>query len=147
MFVLYFGVLSNVTPPVAIAAYAAAPIADSNPMTTGFNAIKIAAVGFIIPFILIYYPSISLVLHFEWTQFIWIMVRLPVAVWLIATAFIGCDQHSLSFVERALRAIFAVVMLIIDPTMQIGGLVVGIGLIVLHRIRAKNKTAVTEAGQ
>jgi hypothetical protein len=37
-------------------------------------------------------------------------------------------------------------MLIIDPTMQIGGLVVGIGLIVLHRIRAKNKTAVTEAG-
>jgi TRAP transporter 4TM/12TM fusion protein len=145
MFVLYFGVLSNVTPPVAIAAYAAAPIADSNPMTTGVNAIKIAVVGFIIPFILIYYPSISLVLHFDWTQFIWIMVRMPIAVWLIATAFIGCDQVPLSFVERVLRAIFAVVMLIVDPTMQIAGLVLGLGIIIIHRVKVRRNQAASEA--
>jgi len=147
MFVLYFGVLSNVTPPVAIAAYAAAPIAGSNPMTTGFQAIKIAAVGFIIPFVLIYYPSISIVIGFDWTEFIWILVRLPIAVWLVATAFIGCDQHALPAWERILRTAAALVMLIVDPTMQIGGLVVGVGLIGLHRVRAKNKQAVTEAGQ
>ncbi|MBT7956796.1 MAG: TRAP transporter fused permease subunit [Rhodospirillaceae bacterium] len=145
MFVLYFGVLSNVTPPVAIAAYAAAPIADSNPMTTGVNAIKIAVVGFIIPFILIYYPSISLVLHFDWTQFIWIMVRMPIAVWLIATAFIGCDQVPLSFVERVLRAIFAIVMLIVDPTMQIAGLGLGLGIIFIHRVKVRRKQAASQA--
>ena len=139
LFVLYFGVLSNVTPPVAIAAYAATPIAGSNPMTTGFQAIKIAAVGFMIPFILIYYPSISLVIGFEWGEFIWIMIRLPVAVWLIASAFIGCDTHQLSAVERILRTVFAVAMLIVDPTLQIGGFVLGAGTIVLHRMRAKNK--------
>jgi TRAP transporter 4TM/12TM fusion protein len=147
LFVLYFGVLSNVTPPVAIAAYAAAPIAGSNPMTTGFQAIKIAAVGFMIPFILIYYPSISLVIGFDWAEFIWILVRLPVAVWLIATAFIGCDQHSLPIIERLIRTAAAVVMLIVDPTMQIGGLIVGVGVIVLHRARAKNRHVATEAGQ
>ncbi|MBT3991965.1 MAG: TRAP transporter fused permease subunit [Rhodospirillaceae bacterium] len=141
MFVLYFGVLSNVTPPVAIAAYAAAPIAGSNPMTTGFQAIKIAAVGFIIPFILIYYPSISFVIGFDWSEFIWIMVRLPVAVWLIASAFIGCDTHALSAIERILRTLFAVVMLIVDPTMQIGGFVLGAGTLALHRIRARSKQA------
>ena len=141
MFVLYFGVLSNVTPPVAIAAYAAAPIAGSNPMTTGFIAIKISAVGYIIPFILVYYPSISIVIEFDWAEFIWIMVRLPVAVWLIATAFIGCDQHALSFAERIVRATLAVVMLIVDPTSQIAGFVLGIGIIALHRYRAHRKIA------
>jgi TRAP-type uncharacterized transport system fused permease subunit len=147
LFVLYFGVLSNVTPPVAIAAYAAAPIAESNPMTTGFQAIKISAVGFIIPFILIYYPSISLVVNFEWSEFIWIIVRLPIAVWLVATAFIGCDQHNLSLLERAIRAVLAIAMLIVDPTLQIGGLVLGIGTIALHRIRAKSKQSAIEAGE
>ena len=141
MFVLYFGVLSNVTPPVAIAAYAAAPIAGSNPMTTGFIAIKIAAVGFMIPFIFVYYPSISIVIGFDWTEFIWILVRLPVAVWLIATAFIGCDQHALSFAERIVRATLAVVMLIVDPISQIAGFVLGIGIIALHRNRAHRKIA------
>ena len=42
LFVLYYGVLSNITPPVAIAAYAAAPIAGANPLTTGVQAIRIA---------------------------------------------------------------------------------------------------------
>jgi TRAP transporter 4TM/12TM fusion protein len=147
LFVLYFGVLSNVTPPVAIAAYAAAPIAGSNPMTTGFQAIKIAAVGFMIPFILIYYPSISIVVGFDWTEFIWILVRLPVAVWLIATAFIGCDQHELIFIERALRAVIAVTMLIVDPTLQISGFVLGVGIVSLHRFRARKKVTATQMGE
>ena len=110
-------------------------------MTKGFQAIKIAAVGFIIPFILIYYPSISFVIGFDWSEFIWIMVRLPVAVWLIASAFIGCDTHALSAIERILRTLFAVVMLIVDPTMQIGGFVLGAGTLALHRIRARSKQA------
>ena len=147
LFVLYFGVLSNVTPPVAMAAYAAAPIAGSNPMTTGFQAIKIAAVGFMIPFILIYYPSISIVVGFDWTEFIWILVRLPVAVWLIATAFIGCDQHELTFIERALRAVIAVTMLIVDPTLQISGFVLGVGIVSLHRFRARKKVTATQMGE
>ena len=145
MFVLYYGVLSNVTPPVAIAAYAAAPIAGSNPMSTGFQAIKIAAVGFLIPFVLVYYPSISLIINFEWGTFIWILVRLPIAVWLVATGFIGCDQRRLGFVERILRIAIALIMLITEPSFQIGGWVVGIGIISFHRLRKDMNASTTSA--
>ncbi|MBT4906013.1 MAG: TRAP transporter fused permease subunit, partial [Rhodospirillaceae bacterium] len=48
LFVLLFAILSNVTPPVAIAAYTAAPIAGANPLTTGFQAVRVAFIGFII---------------------------------------------------------------------------------------------------
>ena len=54
LFVVYFGVLSVVTPPVALAAFAAAPIAGSKPMETGFEAVRLSIAGFIIPFIFVY---------------------------------------------------------------------------------------------
>ena len=56
LFVLYYGVLSAITPPVAIAAYAAAPIAEANPVSTALQALKLSFVGFIVPFVFIYNP-------------------------------------------------------------------------------------------
>ena len=134
MFVLYYGVLSNVTPPVAIAAYAAAPIAGSNPMSTGFQAVKIAAVGFLIPFVLVYYPSISLITHFQWQEFIWIVFRLPIAVWLVATGFIGCDKQTLGFLARIFRLIIALLILMLDPIFQVLSTIAGLTIIFLHRL-------------
>ncbi|MEE2661996.1 MAG: TRAP transporter fused permease subunit [Pseudomonadota bacterium] len=134
MFVLYFGVLSNVTPPVAIAAYAAAPIAGSNPMSTGFNALRLAAVGFIIPFVMIYYPSISIVIGFNWAEFLWILARMPVAIWLIASALIGCDSRNLKPLERMFRAVCAVVLLTELLPVQIGAYIVGLSAIIGHRV-------------
>lgn len=58
MFVFYFGILSTVTPPVALGAFAAAGIAGSDPNKTGFEALKLAIVGFIIPFMFIYSPTL-----------------------------------------------------------------------------------------
>ncbi|MAQ82835.1 MAG: C4-dicarboxylate ABC transporter permease [Confluentimicrobium sp.] len=60
MFVLYFGVLSAITPPVALAAFAAAPIAGSNPMATALEASRLAVPGFVIPFAFIYQPALLL---------------------------------------------------------------------------------------
>jgi TRAP transporter 4TM/12TM fusion protein len=61
MFVLYFGVVADVTPPVALAAYAGAGLAGGNPIKTGFNALKLATAGFIVPFVFVYSPSLMLV--------------------------------------------------------------------------------------
>ena len=141
MFVLYFGVLSNVTPPVAIAAYAAAPIAGSNPMSTGFNALKLSAVGFLIPFVLIYYPSISIVVDFAWGEFIWILARLPVVIWLISTSLIGCDARPLTPWERIFRGVCGILALIAGAQflpVQIAGFVIGLGLLLYHRLRKKS---------
>lgn len=56
LFVFYFGVISNITPPVALAAYAAAGISKGSPSKTGWKAFKLAISGFILPFMIIYNP-------------------------------------------------------------------------------------------
>lgn len=58
MFVFYFGILANVTPPVALAAFAGAGIAGGNPTKTGFEALRLALSGFIIPFIFVLSPEL-----------------------------------------------------------------------------------------
>jgi len=63
MFCFYFGVISNITPPVALAAFAAAGIAGTNPMKTGWEACKIGCVAFVIPFMFVYNPEIMLIGH------------------------------------------------------------------------------------
>ncbi len=61
MFALYFGILSVVTPPVALAAYAAASISKGNPTVTGFIAFRLALAGFIIPFMFVYQPGLLMI--------------------------------------------------------------------------------------
>jgi TRAP transporter 4TM/12TM fusion protein len=60
LFIFYFGCLSNVTPPVALAAYAAAGIAGSSPLRTGLAAMGLAAAGFVVPFAFVYDPLLLL---------------------------------------------------------------------------------------
>ena len=61
MFVFYFGIFANVTPPVALAAFAGAGISGGDPMRTGFQALKLSIAGFLIPFIFVYEPAMLLV--------------------------------------------------------------------------------------
>lgn len=61
MFVFYFGIFANVTPPVALAAFAGAGVSGGDPMRTGFQALKLSVAGFLIPFIFVYEPAMLLV--------------------------------------------------------------------------------------
>lgn len=58
MFILYFSAISSITPPVAVAAFTAAGIADCNPMKAGFSAWKLGLAAFIVPFMFVYGPSL-----------------------------------------------------------------------------------------
>jgi len=138
LFVVYFGVLSAITPPVAIAAYAAAPIADSNPMSTAVQAIKLSIVGFIIPFVLIYNPSLSLVYDFNIIDFVSVVIRLSLAIWLITTALGGVDRASLPLYSRLLRLVLAITMLLTFIEAQIFAVVAAILLLYLDGVNAKN---------
>ena len=60
MFVFYFGIMADLTPPVALACFAAAPIAKSSGLKISLNAIKLAAAGFVIPFMAVFTPSLML---------------------------------------------------------------------------------------
>jgi TRAP-type uncharacterized transport system fused permease subunit len=60
MFVFYFGILADLTPPVALACFAAAPIARESGLKISFEAVKIAAAGFVIPYMAVYTPALML---------------------------------------------------------------------------------------
>ena len=60
MFVLYFGMMSMITPPVALAAFAAASLAGTDPMKTGWTAVRFGWIAYIIPFLFVRAPSLLL---------------------------------------------------------------------------------------
>lgn len=144
LFVFYFGVLANITPPVALAAYAASPIAQSNPLTTAMQAMRLAIVGFLIPYVWIYYPSLSLVEGFAWPEFIWVMLRLPLAIWLITTALSGIEVVRFGWLERVSRFVLAIAMLFMTSQGILGTVLsvdmiqlicfaLGAGMVIHHR--------------
>ncbi|MFS8652479.1 MAG: TRAP transporter permease [Caldibacillus sp.] len=61
MFVFYFGIFANITPPVALAAFAGAGLSGGDPMRTGLNAIRLALAGFIVPYIFVYNPALMMI--------------------------------------------------------------------------------------
>ncbi|MDQ0350326.1 TRAP transporter 4TM/12TM fusion protein [Alkalibacillus filiformis] len=61
MFVFYFGIFANVTPPVALAAFAGAGVSGGNPMITGFQALKLSLAGFIIPYLFVFDPTLLMI--------------------------------------------------------------------------------------
>ena len=138
LFVLYYGVLSAITPPVAIAAYAAAPIAQSNPMTTALQALKLSFVGFIVPFVFIYNPSLSLVVGFETGPFLWVIARLALAIWLMTTALGGVDRAPLPMWSRVLRIALGAGVLFTFIEVQVAAMVAGLALLFVESRLARS---------
>ena len=81
MYVFYFGIFANITPPVALASFAGAGLAGGDPMRTGFISVRLSLAGFIVPYIFVYQPAMLLInpaglpmnalLNSQWLQF-WI---------------------------------------------------------------------------
>jgi len=108
LFVFYYGVASSLTPPVAIAAYVAAPIAGANPIMTALMALRIGAAKFIIPFAFAYYPTLLLVENFDPLILASIMLRLTLTIYLISSALSAYDRAPLNFASITIRLILAV---------------------------------------
>ncbi len=133
IFVLYFGVMSNITPPVAMAAYAAAPISGSDPLRTAIVAVRLALVGFIIPFVLVYNPSLSLVVEFELGEFVWIAARLGLAIWLFTTSLAGTDASNIGWLSRLIRFGAGIGCLVAIPWMEVSFFILGAAIVAVER--------------
>jgi TRAP transporter 4TM/12TM fusion protein len=94
MFVMYFGMMSMITPPVALAAYAAASLANTNPMKTGWTAVRFGWIAFVIPFLFVRAPS--LLLEGSLPSVLMALVTALAGVWLICAAFAGYALRALS---------------------------------------------------
>ena len=134
LFVLYYGVASSITPPVALTAYAAASIAGSPPLKTSIWAYKVGLVKFIIPFVFVYNPVLLLVDEggFNMVSLIDILLRTMLAIFLISSALTGFDQRRLHAVEIALRLAAAITVLWTDPLVHWPGVAVGLALFAVH---------------
>ena len=110
MFVFYFGILADLTPPVALACFAAAPIAKANGLSISIEAIKVAAAGFVVPFMAVYSPALMLQ-EGNVISVAYIVLKAVLAIGLWGFAVIGYWRTRLNWAERlwALLAAFFLV--------------------------------------
>ena len=137
LFVFYYGVASSLTPPVALAAYAAAPIAGSNPIITSLMAFRLGIAKFIIPFAFAYYPCLLIIEDFSWLEFISIVPRLLISIWFINSALAKFDFTKLSWIEVILRLSVGFGILFMDVRIQIICIILGSVLLVWDFLRHK----------
>jgi TRAP-type uncharacterized transport system fused permease subunit len=103
MFILYYGMLSFITPPVAVGAFAAASIAGADALRTGFAAMRFGWVAFIIPFMFVF--SGTLLMTGDWSHIIIDFVAAVAGVWLVSAAMIGYGVVRLGVFRRILYPI------------------------------------------
>ena len=147
LFVFYYGVFSMITPPVAMASYAAATVAGSGPMETCIAAFKIGLIGFIIPFVFVYHPSILLIVEgFSFFDMLLSIVRLLLAFLMLNTAILGLGIFigKLGLWERILRFVSGFGILIEFPALQIVFGLLALFMIMLELGRKKIGRPVTE---
>jgi TRAP-type uncharacterized transport system fused permease subunit len=139
LFVVYFGVLSVVTPPVALAAFAAAPIADASPFKTGLEATRLSIAGFIIPYMFVFHPDLLLVLDgFSFGGLVWALVIFSLAIWCIATALSGWESRPLPGGQRVVRLVCAILFIIPGIPTALVAICLLVGCLLANRVAIRN---------
>ena len=118
MFVFYFGVLADVTPPVALAAFATAGIAGSEPMRTGVTAFRLSMGKGLVPFMFVYAPAL-LFIDFTWTEFLFNLIGGLVGIYGLSIAFTGFLRAELTRIEIGLLILFSLLMVFNSPTLTL----------------------------
>ncbi len=111
LFVFYFAILAEITPPVCIASYCGANIAGSKPMETGYESLKLALVGFIIPYIFIYNPA--LLLQGSFMQILSLCIMLYYIIIVIAAGLQGYFIKDLNLLLRFVAIVFAGILVVL----------------------------------
>ena len=156
MFIFYFAVASAITPPVAIAAFTAATITKAEPMSTAFSAVRSGIVMFVIPFVFAMYPELLLIeaavldpsslpsaaqylpgydgeLHLA--PLLWLLAKLVVALYLLASALAGFDRKTLSAIEIFIRLLLALLILFKPAAIHLPAIIAAIALLAFHYSR------------
>ena len=154
MFIFYFAIASAITPPVALAAFAASTITKADPMKTGFSAVRSGIVLFTIPFVFAIYPELLLIdkaildpqtgrfiagydgaIDYGWLAIL--IVRVGFALYLVSSALARFDRKALSAIEVVVRLALAVLILS-RPLEVYGPALAGAAVLVaLHVVRSR----------
>ncbi|MBK1671779.1 C4-dicarboxylate ABC transporter permease [Ectothiorhodospira shaposhnikovii] len=137
-FVFYFAVISAITPPVALAAYAGAAIAGSEPMRTSVTAFKVGLAAFIVPFIFFYHPA--LLMEGEWTEIAQSFVTAMVGVFMLAGAAQGWFFGLAGRIIRVLLFVGALMLISGDLLTDLLGLGLAVVLFLWQRRMARGRS-------
>ena len=159
MFIFYFAVASAITPPVAIAAFAAASITKEEPMTTGFSAVRSGIVIFVIPFVFAFHPELLLIDaavlspddskgkyltgydgNINIINLVWLLVRLTLSLYLVASSLCRFDHRALHVWEVIVRLILALLILsgsifIYGPAILLAIIIIATHLLMTKKIK------------
>ncbi len=152
MFVFYFGIFANITPPVCLAAFAGAGISGGDPMKTGFLSLKLALAGFIVPFMFIYNPTMLMIdptgLAVTAKDFplppildiITVVVTSVMGVIALSSALEGYFKGDMNTVTRIILAIGALLLIYPEITTGIAGGVIVLGIAAWNMKTSKEAT-------
>ena len=138
MFVFYFGIIADVTPPVALAAYAASGISGGKPLMTGVNASKLAIAAFIIPYIFVLSPVLLMI---DATAFglVFSTVTAIMGMVGVSSAMIGYLSDNCTPLERIILFFAGLMMIVPGVETDIPGMIVFIAVLLLQKRRRKGK--------
>jgi len=156
MFIFYFAVASAITPPVALAAFAASSITKADPMATGFSAVRSGIVMFAIPFVFAFYPELLLIDQalidpsspnkeflpgyengVQFFPLVWLIAKLIFALYFVASALSRFDVAPLSLIWVFLRLAIAVGLLARAEPVYLSAIIIGFAVLALHRFGAR----------
>ncbi|WP_347456569.1 TRAP transporter permease [Acinetobacter thermotolerans] len=155
MFVFYFGLFANITPPVALAAFAGAGIAGGDPMRTGFLALRLSLAGFIVPFLFVYNPAMLMIDTTDiavnakefalpaWNVILSITVTSIVGILALGAAVEGYFKASMNWFWRIFLGVGALMMIVPETMTDIIGTIMVVIAIGFNIIQARKENTIT----
>jgi TRAP transporter 4TM/12TM fusion protein len=141
MFVFYFGIMADLTPPVALAAFAAAPIARERGLLISLNAVRVAIAGFVVPYMAVYSPALMLQGDPTVWAVAWIVFKALVAIGLWGAGAIGHLWGPLAWWERLWAIVAASLLVAALPVTDEAGLAGAVALLAWHGWRQRRRPA------
>ncbi|MGE5669456.1 MAG: TRAP transporter permease [Betaproteobacteria bacterium] len=146
MFVFYFGIMADLTPPVALAAFAAASIAKASPMKIGWKATHIAIAGFVIPYMAVYDPALMLQTakagaSLSIVAVLYVVFKTIVAIGLWGGAAVGYLRTPLNWPERIIAFAAAALLVAAAPWTDQAGFIASAAFIAWHVWRSRSAQA------
>jgi len=138
MFVFYFGIVADITPPVALAAFAATGISGGDPIRTGINATKLAIAAFIIPYMFVLQPQL-LMIDTTILEIIWIAITALLGMIAIGAGVIGYWYKPLNWLERIISIIIGLLLIYPEGYSDLIGLGCFIVVVVYQWMVQRNK--------
>ena len=147
MFVFYFGIVADITPPVALAAYAGSAIAKSNPMKTGVTATRLAITAFIVPYIFAFSPEMLIVGSDKpWYEIVLLVITALCGIYIISAGMEGYMYRHMPWWQRILALAGGLCMIIPGLTTDAVGLALIVLVFLFQKIgEKKDKTKAVKA--